>query len=644
MTGPLGGLGPNGAIKQANDSIRDFCETNNKILYDFADIEKYDPDGITNYQEYGANDACAYDPDGEYPYDQTENWAENWISQNPDDTLSLLTSNANSDDCDYGHTHCLNCVLKGIAAWQLWARIAGWEGPPQPLTKTSSFTAESGIWNNLNNWDNGIPGNFTKAIIQENNSVTIDNNAQCSTLIAKPESEIKIMEGDTLSAYHITLEAGLNDSSTAKLLNYGWINSTNGISIEKYIKRNSWKGISSPINNGTSSIFNATEEELYYWNPDTQKHIKISDEATDIEVMKGYQYRNKSNDTTITFNGEPNQGKQEYKLNYKSYDTLYNNWNFIGNPFPASVYWDNQGWNKENVANSIYFYPEDSGQVWSYVNGISNPAGSTDGTIPPMKAFWVYSVNNGSISATNIIQKPKTTKHSLQSQEKENTKGIRLKISGNNENYETVIRFNDSATSGFDPNYDAFHFNIPQIDKSYAPGLFTLDSNSNPLAINSLPENEVINIPLEYTVLNSGSYTIETTEILNINDTLYLKDLKNKKHIPITDTSYSFNTTRGTHAGQFVITDTAFSDTSFTKINPGKKQQLSVFSHDHKIIIHSEKYTNAKVKVINLAGKLLYQKEMNFSGRHSIYMEREGFFIVIIQTPEQTHSYKIIIR
>ena len=36
--------------KAANQMIRNYCNANGKILYDFADIERYDPDGY--YFEY----------------------------------------------------------------------------------------------------------------------------------------------------------------------------------------------------------------------------------------------------------------------------------------------------------------------------------------------------------------------------------------------------------------------------------------------------------------------------------------------------------------------------------------------------------------------------------------------------------------
>jgi len=54
--------------------IRDYCTANNKILYDFADIESWDPDGNW-YGDKLVDDACNYDSNGDGATDR--NWLLN---------------------------------------------------------------------------------------------------------------------------------------------------------------------------------------------------------------------------------------------------------------------------------------------------------------------------------------------------------------------------------------------------------------------------------------------------------------------------------------------------------------------------------------------------------------------------------------
>ena len=99
--------------KAANRMIRDYCISNDKILYDFADIEHYDPDGT--YFEY-VTDSCDYydGPGGSL----LGNWATQWQAQH--------TEGVEWFNCSSAHSQPLNANLKAYAAWWLWAELAGW--------------------------------------------------------------------------------------------------------------------------------------------------------------------------------------------------------------------------------------------------------------------------------------------------------------------------------------------------------------------------------------------------------------------------------------------------------------------------------------------------------------------------------------
>lgn len=114
MTGHLDGTGSAGNLNQRNQQIRDYCNAHNKILFDFADIESYNPSG-SEFMTLSATDNCDY---------SGGNWAMQWIAANPSNPLTILAQTTNCDDC--AHSQRLNCVLKGRAVWWLWARIAGW--------------------------------------------------------------------------------------------------------------------------------------------------------------------------------------------------------------------------------------------------------------------------------------------------------------------------------------------------------------------------------------------------------------------------------------------------------------------------------------------------------------------------------------
>lgn len=116
MTGHLDGSGETGTLERNNNQIRDFCMSNNKVLYDFADIESYNPDGVYFGDKF-ANDACDYDSDGDKKTDR--NWAAEWQNTH--------VQGVDWYACTSAHSQPVNANMKAYAAWWLMARLVGWD-------------------------------------------------------------------------------------------------------------------------------------------------------------------------------------------------------------------------------------------------------------------------------------------------------------------------------------------------------------------------------------------------------------------------------------------------------------------------------------------------------------------------------------
>lgn len=101
----------------ANDSIRSYCQNNNKVLFDFADIESYGPDG-TSYKDNGS-DACDY-------YDASNTVLGNWAQE----YQNTHTEGTDWFTCESAHSEPFNANLKAYAAWHMFASLSGWNYSP----------------------------------------------------------------------------------------------------------------------------------------------------------------------------------------------------------------------------------------------------------------------------------------------------------------------------------------------------------------------------------------------------------------------------------------------------------------------------------------------------------------------------------
>jgi hypothetical protein len=205
MTGHLDGSGLEGNLHLRNEQIRTYCRDNDKALFDFADIETYDPDDVYYGDKY-PTDGCDYDGNGDGS--QERNWARDWQASH--------VEGVDWYSCGAAHTEPLNANRKAYAAWSLWARLAGWSGGADPALAVADARALEG---------SGVGGRLTFAVTLSEpatQDVTVDYMTLDGTALAPSDylpasGTLTLAAGVTAAAVEVQLVGDTLDEPDERL-------------------------------------------------------------------------------------------------------------------------------------------------------------------------------------------------------------------------------------------------------------------------------------------------------------------------------------------------------------------------------------------------------------------------------------------
>lgn len=247
---------------------------------------------------------------------------------------------------------------------------------------------------------------------------------------------------------------------------------------------------------------------------------------------------------TLSINGEEFNGDgTEFTFPVTYTAEADTGFNLVGNPFAATIDWDDGNWTKTNMDNTIYIWDSSTNDYLTW-NGFSGSLG--DGLIPPFQGFWVKA--NGTSPELKVELESKTVGGTFNEPvEGKKQVAIELKLRKDSLSKTTHISFTHEGKTVKDP-MDAYRI-LPFETETYLE-LFTLFGDGTQLAIQNLPREfgRPVEIPLYAGGFAegapvSGEATLSWPSFRNMPEpwTVTLVDTRNGQQVDMkTESFYTF--------------------------------------------------------------------------------------------------------
>ncbi|MFZ4521018.1 MAG: T9SS type A sorting domain-containing protein [Bacteroidales bacterium] len=517
---------------------------------------------------------------------------------------------------------------------------------------TNKISIADGSWYTNGTWSpSGVP--VAGEDITINHAVTIDAapTAECTDLTINSGKSLTVSSGNSLTVGGTLIN---NATATGLVINSGgsliqnsavpaivkrsvsaWINNTHG-----------WHFLSSPVADQTiASGFTTSPAANYdfyaWWEPtnewvnykntttapvwSTANVLGVTSGAGNFIPGKGYLVSYAATDTK-QFSGTLN--KDDIGVNDLAISTGTNNgWHLLGNPFTSALTWGT-GWSLTHINATAKIWEESSA---SYVDI------STGGKIPALNGFMVQV--DATFGGNNSLTIPTSARtHDATAWYKSTDYPHIVLVArdpAGQTAQQTVIRFDEGATTGFDPAFDS-HFL-----SGYAP-LFYSVAGSEHLSTNSLPEvGGTVQIPVSFVKNDGSNFTIEAKKISNLFGPVILNDLKTNSSQDLTlNPVYSFTSTSGDDPNRFLVT---FHSVGINETQTGKV--FTIYTSGNTLYVTDVTGKNqGVVYVYNLMGQRLLQQNVGGNLTKITLNTPTGYYLLKIVTNDHAYTTKVFIN
>lgn len=535
-------------------------------------------------------------------------------------------------------------------------------------------------------WDNGEPGSQTNAFINGNlniNSVFATNDMTINT-----GQTVTVASGYSLKSYGNVVNNGtiIVENNATFLQENGDTYSGSGNAIVRRnasLKRGDFNFWSSPVSGQNLFAFSpgTPTTSFYLYDEATDLYIRTGLNATStFQQGIGYAIRGKNSysttvptNETFTFTGVPNSGLINITL--KKSAGVDKGYNLIGNPYPSNISFGslfNYGNNRNSIFNKQWFWTNlnavtaQQGSSYAgnnyatYVSGVGGVGPtyiSTSVEVTSLRPLAFTKVgqgfivqakyNNAPLQFNNGIRSSNTSdsiffnKNQSENEEDEpetlNRYWLKL-ISPQNVGNTILLAYNNSATNGYDEDYDAELMSVGN-DSFYSSvdnHKLQIQARANPFS-----KNDVVDLGIKCSVAGNHTIAIDGKDGIfgeSSNHAIYIKDASTNSLHNLQDGPYTFFANAEEDNTRFKI----IYENSVLATENKLKDQLLVYKKNSSLIIKDNDDIQ-KVEIYDASGKLVFAKDYNSKEIDINNYFSKGFHIVKVIQKSGVKTKKIIL-
>ncbi len=501
-----------------------------------------------------------------------------------------------------------------------------------------SNTITGGAWATATNWSLGVVPNdwhnVTVDVPAKRGEVTISADAEANDVEIADGGQLTLNSGNTL-----TVDEDFTIKSGGSFIQEGTLTVSGTKSAERYIDAadwgdatDGWHFLSSPVQNqaisdGDQFRPSGSGYDFYRWSeqtPDTTwENIKVHNWGS-FDEGKGYLVAYQVADTKV-FSGDFNTADKSWTGLTRTSDYVWAfGFHLLGNPYPCGLEWG--GWTSTNIAGTAKIWNESAKSYTDISSGKD---------IPAMNGFMVE-VEQGQTTGSITIPESKRT-HTSTAWYKSDEQRIMLiahDLDDEGAYQESIIAFNEEATTGYDAEFDSHFF------WGYAPGFYSIADGDQYLSTNTLPEcNDDVTVPFMFYGNGSENFTIELAETMEEQD-VYLKDHKLGNTVNLSETgSYTFTSEAGDDPQRFEL---MFGVVGID--NPEALSSALIYSNDNIITIANVK-GETQMSILNMKGQTVYNVNFVSNGLEEISVEiPTGVYLVRLTNSGAMKTSKVFIK